>query len=106
MNIYFVIRWGNPEDGPDGYDTNFLVNAESVEEAARLADERISHMREVYVRRPVADFTNCIRLLGEASTNFKGVLTRHFVMPGIVLGNTPCWHRDKKEQPWELYVPD
>lgn len=104
MNIYLVTRWGNPEEGPDGHDTNFLVNAESVEEAGRLADERIFHMGEIYTgRRPVQDFTNCIRLLGESALpNSSGVFMQAFVIPAIVTMKTAIWHRDNKNEQWNI----
>jgi len=42
MNTYVVARWGNPDEGPNGEDTNFLVVASSPAEAGRLADECLS----------------------------------------------------------------
>jgi hypothetical protein len=46
MQIFEVIRWGNASDDPhtgggNGPDTCFLVRAESVEQAAALADQQL-----------------------------------------------------------------
>lgn len=44
MNIYIVSRWGNPEEGPNGRDTNFLIRAKSEKEAEELANVRFQDL--------------------------------------------------------------
>jgi hypothetical protein len=39
MNLYFVTRWGNDNEGADERDTNFIVIASSHEDASTVVDD-------------------------------------------------------------------
>lgn len=70
MKLYEVVRWGNDGDdpfrgGPNGDDTCFLVRAESVQEAASLADAVLKQMTSA----TVASFAQVVYELGTDTGN-------------------------------------
>lgn len=67
MNIYSVIRYGNDDEGPDGADTEFLILAGSVEEAAKLADIELKKLPH----KNVSFFCNAVTLVGKSFSNFE-----------------------------------
>lgn len=67
MKLYEVIRWGNDSEdlftgGPNGADTCFLVRADSVEQAAALADAAL----KAPPSPSLPSFTGAVYLLGTA----------------------------------------
>jgi len=58
MQIYFVTSYGNPEDGPDGPDTNFLVSASGLVACIDIAERFLSS---------AGTHPDAIKVLGENS---------------------------------------
>ncbi len=67
MNIYSVMRYGNDIEGPDGADTEFLVLAGSVEEAANIVDEELTELPHEKVK----PFCHAVTLIGKSYSTFK-----------------------------------
>src|SRR5690606_29660403 len=102
MQLFEVIRWGNDSDdpltgGPNGPDTCFLVRADSVEEAARLADQRLATLPHANVL-PRSD---AVYLLGmDAGTDdTAGVLRGPYVQSAYRYG-WRHWYREEQGEPW------
>jgi len=106
MNLYIVTRFGNPHelDGPDGKDTNFIVRAESLEEAAYLVDKVLATMRvHIKPNRKVHDFANCIIQIGiDPLAKEAGILHGPWI-EYIYLESSyqEVWHRHRKRGKWE-----
>ncbi|MEM9480008.1 MAG: hypothetical protein AAGA58_10180 [Verrucomicrobiota bacterium] len=106
MNLYIATRWGNPQepDGPDDADTNFLVRAETREEAASLADELLKKMpTSEGTNRPVQNFTHCVTHigttdLGENPHVIHGPWIKHLIL--CEDGDYDYWHRDTPDGDW------
>jgi len=102
MKIYLATRWGNPEspDGPDGEDTNLLVRASSVEEAAAVTDAFLARAPTTspHSRRPVQAFCHHIVELGvDSSTSAKPDITHG---PWVAhafsrWADSPAWTRNE-----------
>lgn len=109
VNLYFVVRWGNTEseEGPDGEDTNFMVCARSVENAAVLVDERLKSMpTRIRHNRPVQPFSHGIIDLGTAPAlfNHEIILCGPWIAFELMSGwpkGLPCWRREVKDGDWE-----
>jgi hypothetical protein len=84
MNLYFVSRWGNPVEGPNGADTNYLVQAETPEQGEELANENLKWIPSSFYppgpRAPGADPKNTssicqsVLLLGVSSESDKACI--------------------------------
>ena len=103
MNTYFVARWGNAADGPNGPDTNFLVVAETVEEAGRLADCSLRD-HPWHCGPNVQDFVNLVVELGSSVVEAQGVMHGPWIMNAILRGHETAltWRRElRPTEPWE-----
>jgi hypothetical protein len=107
LNLYEVIRWGNNSDdpytgGPNGPDTCLLVRANSVEEAATLADSVLAELPHERVQ----PWSHAIYLLGvDGGTDpeprvLRGPYIEHALGHGWRL-----WHRNSPEEPWAELEP-
>jgi len=105
MKIYFICRWGNIKEGPNGEDTNFLVIAETASEAAILADAYLADCP--WHNGPnVHDYCGSVTELGTSfvdgePTVIHGPWVAHAIMRCYDM-KLPCWHRLEKDSPWEL----
>lgn len=71
MFIYSVMRFGNDENGPDGDDTEFLVLADNVTDAAAVVDAELKKMPH----NRVVPFCHAIVSIGKSySENDKAVI--------------------------------
>jgi hypothetical protein len=107
MKIYFVVRWGNPDspDGPNGADTNLLVRALTVEQAAAVAGERLrgTPTTSSKSRRPVQPFCHQIYELGTDTSTDKEASVIHG--PWVEYAYMRCpgcprWSRDDSGEKW------
>lgn len=102
MHIYEVFRWGNDSDndytgGPNGPDTCFLVRAESVEQAAALADKELARMSSQFV----AEWACGVYLLGaDLSTSTKPKILRGPYIEHAYIHGWRQWHREQQDGPW------
>ena len=105
MNLYIATRWGNPyeKDGPDAKDTNFLVRAHSVEEAAIFSESILrSYPHSIQGNRSVADFINCVRQIGDdPKSSIPSVIHGPWI-EYITIENSDydVWHRDEPNEAW------
>lgn len=105
MNTYLVSRWGNPVEGPDGKDTNFLVMAPSPEEAGKLADLCLADHPELLGQK-VEPFCHLVGELGTSSTSGDaGVIHGPWTAASVLRAcQITIWHRVSVEEgfvPWE-----
>ena len=106
MNLYIATRWGNPfeKDGPDGKDTNFIVRAESMGQAAEIVDEALKLYPTSEVNnRPVCDFTQCITQIGIAQSSQSPRLVHGPWIEHLILMDNDdydYWHRDSPTEGW------
>jgi hypothetical protein len=106
MNLYIATRWGNPHEtcGPDDADTNFLVRAETREEAALLADEFLKKMpTSEGTNRPVQNFTHCVTHIGKTDFGdnprvIHGPWIAHLILRDD--DDYDYWHRDSPGGIW------
>ena len=108
MQLFEVIRWGNDSDdpmtgGPDGPDTCFLVRAGSVDEAARLADQRLATLPHEHV----APWSHAVYLLGDdaGDDDSARILRGPYVQSAYVHGWRQ-WYRNERDEPWEEKVAE
>lgn len=102
MRIFEVIRWGNDSGDPlaggaNGPDTCFLVRADTVEEAARLADVRLAALPH----ERVSPWAHAVYLLGDDLGSREAPL----ILRGPYIQSAYChgwrqWHRDERNDPW------
>lgn len=106
MRLFIITRWGNPyeEDGPDGKDTNFLVCASSLDEAAKIVDNKLSHMTTVVSgNRPVQDFSHCATEIGEELLSQEPAIIHGPWIESMIIRNSshyPSWHRQDPDGEW------
>jgi hypothetical protein len=103
---YFVSRWGNPEDGPNGPDTNFLVWANTRDEAAALVDALLPEFP--HINGPnVASFCHLVIELGSATLYgmvSPNVIHGPWVAHAILRGGDPVqlsWRREEPDGVWD-----
>ncbi len=108
MKIYWVIRWGSDESGgPDEEDTNFLIRAESLNNASEIAD---SFLINNMTHEKVQPKCNCIFELGHdvGIEKNEGIIIGPSIAFSIPNGRYQQWSReDITEWKWvkkeELY---
>jgi hypothetical protein len=105
MKLYIATRWGNPyeQDGPDGKDTNFLVRAYDMNQAAYLAEKLLQNLpTRVGNHRPVQDFIHCIHEIGEEHTcGVPAVIHGPWIEAMIMRSSDyDSWHRDDRDDEW------
>lgn len=104
MNLYEAIRWGNDAadpftGGPNGPDTCFLVRADSVDEAAALADAELARRKA----SSVDNWTGAVYLLGVDSSPettarvLRGPYVQHAHRHGW-----KAWYRNDLAQAWTV----
>ncbi|GLS04292.1 hypothetical protein GCM10007860_14390 [Chitiniphilus shinanonensis] len=103
MHLFEVIRWGNDTDdafqgGPNGADTCFLVRADSVEQAAVLADHILGRGNGKLVNA----WCEAIYLLGQDAGSERDAR----VLRGPYLQHAYChgwrqWHRNSPDEGWQ-----
>ena len=104
MDLYEVIRWGNDDDdpmtgGPDGWDTCLLVRADSVEEAAALADRVLTASTRPGQR--VAGWAAAVYLLGtDAGADATARVLRGPYVESAYRHGWRHWYRDDPGAPW------
>ncbi|OMH29358.1 hypothetical protein [Motiliproteus sp. MSK22-1] len=102
MHIYSVLRYGNDEEGPDGYDTEFIVLASSVKDAAEVADKELLK----YPNKLVASFCEAVTLVGDSYSE----ATKSILLSGPVINSNTrfdfsipmnlMWRRDTQDGEW------
>lgn len=105
MKLFIVTRWGNPheKDGPDGKDTNFLVRAASMPEAALLADELLQNMStSTPGNRPVQSFVHCMKQIGEDLLHSSPAVVHGPWIEYAIIHDSDydVWHRDEPAGDW------
>lgn len=106
MQLFEVIRWGNDSDdptvgGPDGHDTCFLVRADSVEEAAVLADRALRTLPH----QRVAPWADAIYLLGiDTGVEHTARVLRGPYIQSAYRHGWRHWYRDERDGPWQERV--
>lgn len=107
MKIYFVSRWGNPEEGPNGADTNFLVWAENRDDAAAIVDEFIPHFPAINGPN-VTPFCHLVIEMGTAGlygTARTSVIHGPWIGHAILRGGESVhlsWSRQDPDSGWEM----
>lgn len=106
MQLFEVIRWGNDSDdpltgGPNGSDTCFLVRANSVEDAALLADHRLATLPH----ERVVPWSHAVYLLGAdlGTDGSSGLLRGPYVQSAYRYG-WRHWYRNERDEPWREKV--
>ena len=107
MRTYFTTRWGHPESefGPDGGDTNFLVRARSVEEAAAVTDAFLANLptSSPHSRREVQPFCHHIVELGveESESSEPNIIHGPWIAHAILrVSDYPAWSRSGFDEAW------
>jgi hypothetical protein len=105
MKLFIATRWGNPheEEGPNGRDTNSLVRASSLDDAASLAEELlIGCSQSIEENLPVENFIHCIRLIGEDTiSELSSVIHGRWIAAAIFRdSNLGMWLRDETDGQW------
>ena len=105
MKLFIATRWGNPyeEEGPNGKDTNFLVRASSLDDAASLAEEfLIGCPQSIEENLPVENFIHRIRLIGEdTNSELSSVIHGPWIAAAIFRdSNLEMWLRDETDGQW------
>jgi hypothetical protein len=105
MKLFIATRWGNPYEthGPDGKDTNFLVRASDLSQAAHLAEDILQHYPlAIEGNRPVQGFIHCIAQIGDdASSEIPSVIHGPWIeFCGVRDSTYDVWHRDKPDGEW------
>lgn len=107
MKYYFVSRWGNPEEGADGHDTNFIVVAHNQTEAGELADVLLKDMP--WRNGPnVLDFCSVMSELGTTVEQKPMVVHGPWVASAILRNHVDetlaiTWHRFKQDDVWKSW---
>lgn len=105
-NIYLVARWGNPIDGSDGPDTNFLVIAQDALAAAKLADDFLTLLDE-HNGPNVSSVCNFVVQLGLSENTdslvIHGPWIAHSILRVVETNKFPwpSWHRCYPENSWQ-----
>ena len=106
LHLYEVVRWGNDsldadDGGPNGADTCFLVRAERVEEAARLADVELAAAAPERVP-PRADV---VHLLGDSrSTETEPRILRGPWLENAFNRGWRVWQRERDSDAWIEWI--
>lgn len=106
MKLFIITRWGNPyeEDGPDGKDTNFLVRAASLDDAAIIVDRKLRDMTTSVVgNRPVQDFSHCATEIGKDILSKKPAIIHGPWIESIIIQKSEhysSWHREESDGLW------
>ena len=104
MKLFRVIRYGCDHDkdalGVDAVDTNFIVRAPGLQDAARIVDEKL----QTLPHKKVQPFSHQIFLLSEEDVG-NSQETEIVMGPSYEYaynrGNYPGWERIKESDPWE-----
>ena len=101
MLLFRVIRYGNDDEGPNGNDTNFLVHAKTVEEAATLVDERLMNFTH---GKNIEPFCNQVIEIGSSiCTNSECcIIMGPSYEPGFRYRGQKSWYRADIEKEWAL----
>jgi len=93
VNTYMVTRWGNPKDGPDGEDTNFLVIAPSYEVAAECADVALADYPQM-LGENVENRAHLVVELGISSSSVPGVFHGPWIAHSVLRAcESVSWQR-------------
>lgn len=111
MKLYLVTRYGTATDpdGPDGPDTNFLIRADGLEEAAHIADTSLQNIPVHWTPagRPVQDFCHQICELGDDARCDPQAAIVHgpWILHAIIQSpGYQTWCRDSPAVAWELFA--
>ena len=101
MRLFRVARYGNEQEGPDGDDTNFLVHAGNVAEAAELVDDRLKLLPH---GKNIEAFCNLVIKLGSSMCISR---ERHIIMgpsyePCIRYSGQKSWYRADIGKEWSI----
>ena len=105
MKVYFASRWGNPEEGADGHDTNFLVVANNPSEAGQLVDKLLTDM-PWHNGNNVLSFCTVMSELGTTTDPIPMVIHGPWIASAIIKNQTETsitWHRFKQDDVWKTW---
>ena len=111
MFLYSVLRWGNEisEEGPDGYDTEFLVKSANVEDASIIVDQAIKEKK--LFGNGAQEYCHSIVEIGIshslATTSqllYGPIVSELSVFSDDAIPNDKKWVRDSLEEGWVSYV--
>jgi hypothetical protein len=107
MNLYFVTRWGNDNEGADERDTNFMVVASSHEDASKVVDNCLI----VVKNSKVAVFSQRITEIGVAHCEVDGAkiilgpsIESALCHDDIGVPDNKKWIRDSLNEGWVSYL--
>lgn len=101
MKLWFVIQWGNKDDGPNGWDTQCIVTAADMKQAiekAQLHFTQFGNPLDPY-RGGKAD---AINLMGEDGRpdGEPQLVVRIWVAFGDNMMHNPAWFRHPETDEW------
>lgn len=103
MNIYFVTRWGNDQEGPTEADTNFIVLAASYEAAAAVVDERLIKVKNSKAARfchRITELGLAHTVTGAAQIVLGPSIENALYHDSVGIPNAKKWVRDSIPQGW------
>lgn len=103
MNIYFVTRWGNDQEGPSEADTNFIVLAEDYEAAATVVDERLSKIKSSKAAKfchRITELGLAHAVIGTAKIVLGPSVENALYHDGVGISNEKKWVRDSVSKGW------
>jgi hypothetical protein len=98
VKLWHVAQWGNPKDGPDGWDTQCIVAAPNMQAAIQFGQERFRDQNGEY-RDNKADTIYHMGDDGRPDGEPR-LVTRVYVDVAMNLGGYPAWHRKWDTDEW------
>lgn len=107
LGLYLAYRFGNDQEGPNGYDTVFLVRARALTSAAELVDHALRDMPHVRVHEWCDGVfeIGVSRAVNAEPSREEDVLLGPDYRFAVNNGRHPEWRRWKPEGPWIFQGP-
>lgn len=94
MKLWQVTQWGNPKEGPNGWDTSVLVRARIFDTALQVAEKFFTEFPKTDDGKPFHDGkAQLVILMGEdlGAGDEEQVVIHDFVLPAFNLGGYRSW---------------
>ena len=92
MKLWHVAQWGNPQDGPNGHDTQCVIAAPDLETAIKFGSECIER-RNGKFRDGLADVIYFLGEDGGLDSEPPQLVIRVWVAIADNMRHNPAWYR-------------
>jgi hypothetical protein len=97
MKLWQITQWGNPKEGPNGWDTSVIVRATSFDSALAVGETFFTSFPKTEDGKPYREGeANLVVLMGDDFSKLaeEKIVIHDFVLPAFNLGHYQSWKKD------------